>query len=377
MTMPIGRDSDGTWVATDIAERDAIGLREAARVNDRCRIPGNDAIYRALTVPGLDTSTWTAGDWTMASLTLSGNLDLDSDGATATIGNGGATAIVEIDAVTGSLYFTDAGTRRWEWRQDASNNMLLRRYNSSGVFQDNPVKVDPNGKMTLIDDLAMSKDSPQYTLGGGGGSPVDVIQKTAAGTGERKWRVGTSDAAGDKRIIHESTENLAAQHHNGASWDTCWFLNGSADFNVPNQLLVANALATDAHANYNNVIIGDGAATARGLTFYIASGTYGGLAWNDGNNTNDGVIEYNGVGFRLRANGANRLTIDGSGITPLAGQDLRLGITSTEGWNSLALTERADHVGAPTATRGEIWLRDDQLLIFTDESGTDNVIAFV
>jgi hypothetical protein len=38
---------------------------------------------------------------------------------------------------------------------------------------------------------------------------------------------------------------------------------------------------------------------------------------------------------------------------------------------TLRLTERADHVFTPAATRGELWLRNDSKLIFTDGAGTD------
>ncbi len=298
MTMPLGRHPNGTWIAADIAERDAIGLREAARPDDLCVIPGNDAIYRALTVPGLDTSTWTEGDWTMNSLTLSGDLDIDAA-------------------------------------------------------------------------------SPMLTLGDGSGSPVFNLQKTAAGTLEQRFRVGTSDSANDKRILLDASELWMFQTHNGASWDTGYFLDNNADFNVTGKLLVANAVAADADTAFDDVIIGDGSATAFGLTFNSLAGSNAGIAWNDGTNDRDAALFYNGGTFTWRINNVSRFLITGAKLAPVAGQSIALGETASEGWNSLALTERADHVGAPTATRGELWLRDDQKLVFTDESGTDNVLAFV
>ena len=185
---------------------------------------------------------------------------------------------------------------------------------------------------------------------------------------ERADHFGTPTATrAEVWLINTATQSLMFTDDAGADWKI------GGDTQTANQILLAGAAAVDGHANYDELIIGDGAATARGLTFYIASGTYGGLAWNDGNNTNDGVIEYNGVGFRFRANAVNRMALDGNGLQPTAGQSLRLGLTQTEGWSSLALTERADHVGTPTATRGEVWLAntDPQSLMLTDDDGND------
>lgn len=185
---------------------------------------------------------------------------------------------------------------------------------------------------------------------------------------ERADHIGTPTATrAEVWLANTATQSLMLTDDAGNDWQI------GGDTQTANTILLAGATAGDAHASYDEQIIGDGAATSRGLTFYSASGTYSGVAWNDGINTNDGVIEYNGVSFRIRANGTSRLSIDGNGIRPFAGQSLDLGITSTEGWTSLALTERADHVGTPTASRGEVWLLGPgtQALMLTDDAGND------
>jgi len=57
--------------------------------------------------------------------------------------------------------------------------------------------------------------------------------------------------------------------------------------------------------------------------------------------------------------------------TPLIGGDFSTGIVRFNG--ALRLTERADHIGTPAATFGELWIRDDtpNTLMFTDDDATD------
>ena len=56
--------------------------------------------------------------------------------------------------------------------------------------------------------------------------------------------------------------------------------------------------------------------------------------------------------------------------TPLIGGDFATDNVTLRG--TLRFTERADHILTPTSTFAELWVRDDQHLIFTDDSGTDH-----
>jgi len=61
--------------------------------------------------------------------------------------------------------------------------------------------------------------------------------------------------------------------------------------------------------------------------------------------------------------------------TPLIGGSFSTGIVTFSG--ALRFTERADHIGSPTATFGELWVRNDgpNVLVFTDDAGTDTVLG--
>lgn len=270
MTMPLGRHPDGTWLAADIAERDVIGLREAARVNDRCVIPGTDAIFRCTAVGGLDASTWVSGDWTMDSLIIEGNL------------------------------FQDAA-------------------------------------------------SPLNTLGDGTGSPVFNLQKTAAGTIEQRFRVGTSDSANDKRVLLDASELWMFQSHNGASWDTGYFLDNNADFNVPGQLLLAGALAANAPAGSNNIIIGDGSGSPGAYLFGSAGANFATLGFGRVSGSNRGFIRYSFnadvIGFGVSTN--EELLIGTTNIRPNADAGLDLGATN-KGFGSLYIKDGITAPGTPS-----------------------------
>ncbi|MEE8598188.1 MAG: hypothetical protein V3S69_01465, partial [Dehalococcoidales bacterium] len=72
------------------------------------------------------------------------------------------------------------------------------------------------------------------------------------------------------------------------------------------------------------------------------------------------------------SNQSNRLYINyAESDTPLIGGDFSTKIVEFSG--SLRLTERADHILAPAATFGEIWVKNTapNTLMFTDDAGTD------
>jgi len=72
-------------------------------------------------------------------------------------------------------------------------------------------------------------------------------------------------------------------------------------------------------------------------------------------------------------NTSNKLFINqAESDTPLIGGDFSTGAFELSG--TIRLTERADHIGTPAATFGELWLRSDSpnTLIFTDDAGTDH-----
>ena len=145
---------------------------------------------------------------------------------------------------------------------------------------------------------------------------------------------------------------------------------------------LAGALNTDGVANFADLVVGDGTGGA-GATLHVAAANTGsGLAWtSDGGTTKHGSIEYDRANgrFFIRANGAGRYVMDSTRLYPGADGVQGLGHTTLNGWNSLVLTERADHVGTPTATRGEVWLKSGthQTLMVTDDEGRDHPLSLM
>ncbi len=62
MTLPIGRQADGTWVAATETLRDAIGSNQGLVVGDLCLVQATDTVWVCLTVAGGDASTWGGPD---------------------------------------------------------------------------------------------------------------------------------------------------------------------------------------------------------------------------------------------------------------------------------------------------------------------------
>lgn len=94
------------------------------------------------------------------------------------------------------------------------------------------------------------------------------------------------------------------------------------------QLLAAGAVAADADAASDDIILGDGTGPT-GLTIHAGAGNNGRISWNDGVNIRDGEISYSGTVFTIRANNVSRYNIDGNRIAPASGQSsLDLGIVT-------------------------------------------------
>jgi hypothetical protein len=60
MTFPAGKLSFIEWLATDEAERDAIGLNDVLRVGDFCTLLSDGSRYKCASVDGAHASTWDA-----------------------------------------------------------------------------------------------------------------------------------------------------------------------------------------------------------------------------------------------------------------------------------------------------------------------------
>jgi hypothetical protein len=102
----------------------------------------------------------------------------------------------------------------------------------------------------------------------------------------------------------------------------------------------------------------------------IGIGTDAGRFWTSTSASNVAI------GFNAGPDGdiaeSNKLYIHNADGTPMIGGDFSTGAVELSG--SVRFTERADHIGTPAATFGELWVRSDtpNSLIFTDDAGTDH-----
>jgi len=143
----------------------------------------------------------------------------------------------------------------------------------------------------------------------------------------------------------------------------------------------------------NNTAIGDGAGgfLQTGASYNVMLGFTAGSSLSTGsNNTFIGRTSGNGftgassnnvtlgvnAGDGVSGVRSNQLIINNvSAADPLISGDFSTKAVHFGG--SLRFKERADHIGTPTATFGEIWVKSDtpNVLVFTDDAGTDTVLG--
>ena len=149
-----------------------------------------------------------------------------------------------------------------------------------------------------------------------------------------------------------------------------------------NALLVDGAQQSDGNAGADDAVIGDGSGD-RGCTVFCGAGNSGWFVMTD----TAGLIRA-GMRFTattddllLYANGAIQARYDTSesSYEPETDGGLNLGDTAASGWSGVVLTERADHPGTPTATRGEVWVAaaSPNVLVYTDDAGNDHPLSLI
>ena len=123
-----------------------------------------------------------------------------------------------------------------------------------------------------------------------------------------------------------------------------------------------------------NIGIGAGGSGALGnITngdYNIGIGEQAGRFWN-GSALNNIAIGKN-AGPSALIDEDDKLYIGNAAGVPFIGGDMGTGAFQISG--TMRLTERADHIGTPAATFGELWVRTatPNELVFTDDAGTDH-----
>jgi hypothetical protein len=157
---------------------------------------------------------------------------------------------------------------------------------------------------------------------------------------DTEWFVGRSYSTNDDFEINRATGNLGAHNSSGSA----------ADVNTTNLLHLDNA--------GNLSIIGDLSLDDNNFVGWGADTTS-----IRGNDASDWIEVWTGAFKNCtfdRTGGVNSATFTG---------DVRVGA-------GLRMTERVNHSHTPTATFGELWVRNDapNVLVFTDDAGTDWVL---
>ena len=173
---------------------------------------------------------------------------------------------------------------------DTGENWVVQHFN--GATWDTALTVDNSADVQIANDLALNSASPTVTQGIGTGSPTYTFDKLdIGGASVIQFQFEGSLAANAKRILHDTDETFKIQHHNGGGFVDGITLDNSADVLIANALLTAGAAETDGIANADDLIVGDGGATNRGLTLFTDGvGTFAvyGVAATD-----DGSLAYN------------------------------------------------------------------------------------
>ncbi len=318
-----------------------------------------------------------SGNWEMpVALSIAGAVEADgiADADDFIVGDGGATnrglslftdgigtfAVYGVAATADGSFAYDTTTDTWTWGLAGAADMTL----SPTV-------------LTLLSNLTLNSDSPTSLIGTGSGSPISRWAKLGAGgtIDLILSRNATTDQVNDKRFRHGGTEILTVEHFNGATWDVAATFDNNVDVSIENALITAGAAEADGIADADDFIVGDGGATNRGMTLFTDGiGTfavYGVAATADGSWAYDTTTDT----WTLEVAGSGGDYVwDAAAASPAGDAGAGLGLTASLGWTSFVLTERADHVGVPTATRSEDWLRSTapNTRMATDDGGADH-----
>ena len=197
----------------------------------------------------------------------------------------------------------------------------------------------------------------------------DADQNTCIGTSAGKAITGGdfhvaigSNAMGSATGSMTSSNNVAIGRNS---------MSGTGLLAAGSNVAIGAETLTSLVGGDDNTVLGfdaGGNLTDGGTNTIIGSGAGTSLSTTSAGNV---LLGYQ-AGPTVDAIYSNRLYINNSeSDTPIIFGDFATGAVRLSG--TIRLTERADHIGTPTATFGELWLRSsDNHLIFTDDSGVDN-----
>lgn len=327
---------------------------------------------------GTPISLSTASD----DVSFAADLTLNSASPTLTVGDGGGSPGIVVDADTTGIGFLEyhADSVRM-WRVGNYSDDSFRILRGAGLAN-NLVVSQSTGLWSLYNDLTLNSASPVLTVGNGTGQPALKLDGVNGSQSQLWWSAG-----GNVRwtaVRNSTTDDWLLNRYTGASvfQDTPIAVdNADGSVSMPNPLYLAGAASGDGVTGSSAQVIGSGSGPS-GITFHENAADTGGngIAWSsDGAGTVDGRIEYDLSNHRFffRANGSNRITMITTAIYPGSSGVQRLGIPST-GWGRLYLAEDSAAEG-PNAGIGELWLKNNapNTLYFTDDAGKDHPLSLM
>jgi len=200
-----------------------------------------------------------------------------------------------------------------------------------------------SGVMTTNDNIAIGRDAMSAVL-------TTALENVCIGANS-----GQSITSGVRNVLIgiQAGDSLISTSNNVV----IGYTTGEGVLGNSNVIIGALAVNETTFTGANNVIIGQSAGNQ--LT-----------GFSDFN-----VIIGNNAGPNGSGTTQNQLFIhNAQNSDPLIGGNFATGNVTFQG--TLRLTERADHILTPTATFGEVWIKNDtpNKLLFTDDAGTDWVL---
>lgn len=180
-----------------------------------------------------------------------GGISIDSMGVVSVtaglqVGSGSAAApyilINKDEAAEGSLLLHSEGTPRWAWIIDSSENLLLRRYNSSGVLQSTVSFNNSTGAWSLPNDVTLTGAGRVLTVGNNTGAAAISTSKSDATTGTVEF---FSNAVKRWQIEHDTSENFLLRRYNSAGTlqDTTTVSNSDGSWSFPKAIGLSGSLS--------------------------------------------------------------------------------------------------------------------------------------
>lgn len=247
MTYPAGRTADGTWHGTT-AQRDAIGSSDNLQAGDWFANTTTKSFDQCITVDGADASTWQGGpQYAAGVITHAHTLAIDEGGSggrvevEADAAGWSAVRLKKTDAQEAAIELHSNGFTRWDCpRINSAEDLTIRRYNTSGVFQDEVIARESNHDW----ELPANVDAAGHLRSTFDGTALRV-EKTDAAEQRFAW---FSNGNVRWQYTHQSDERFELRRHNSSGvfqGDTFTVDPSTGQFAIEDELQVPGDLNHD------------------------------------------------------------------------------------------------------------------------------------